>query len=156
MSDPGDDVITHSLPGKSFTDILLLYLSFTSTSTTFHSCHHLNVFEITESLLHSPPLPPSPTSSPLPSPLHHLFPRHLCSNYVQRYTGGSWVRRQTGSSGEWRNVLSPTFTLLLLFLLLPPTPRHKLASCLACVSVSSLVFHACPVQSCLLVLLLLK
>lgn len=126
MSDPGDDVITHSLPGKSFTDILLLYLSFTSTSTTFHSCHHLNVFEITESLLHSPPLPPSPTSSPLPSPLHHLFPRHLCSNYVQRYTGGSWVRRQTGSSGEWRNVLSPTFTLLLLFLLLPPPPGNSL------------------------------
>lgn len=72
------------------------------TSTIFH---HLNVFlksQVTASL--TQPSPPHPIP---PSPL----PLSLLSNYIQHYTGGSWVRRQTRSSGEWCKSCSGPFTI---------------------------------------------
>lgn len=93
-------------------------------------CHHLNVFlKSLESQLHSPPT--SPSQTPYPTTLPPL-PHHLCSNCVQCYTGGSWVRRQTGSSGEWRESCYGPLTLLLLFLLHPPATACLMSAKSAC------------------------
>lgn len=63
--------------------------------------HHLNmVFEVTSHSFTHPPLTSPSHPIPTPSP-PYLLPLSLLSNYIQHYTGGSWVRRQTRSSGEW-------------------------------------------------------
>lgn len=94
-------------------------------------CHHLNMFfliHLSHSFTH-PPSPPHPI--PTPPPLPTFLPPSLLSNYIQRYTGGSWVRRQTGSSGEWWKSCSGPLTLLLLlfFLLHPPATACLMSAC---------------------------
>lgn len=97
-------------------------------------CHHLNMYlsHLSHSFTHPPPPHPNPTPHPTflpPSP-----PSSLLSNYVQRYTGGSWVRRQTGSSGEWCKSCSGPLSLLFLLLLLlhPPATACLLSAMSAC------------------------
>lgn len=106
---------------RSYSQLLSLTLPPPPPLPSPFICHHLNVFlKSLESQLHSPPPPPHPNPPP------HLPPSSLLSNYVQRYTGGSWVRRQTGSSGEWRK--SGPLTLLLFILLLHPSATACLMS----------------------------
>lgn len=94
-----------------------------------HFWSHLN-----HSFTHPPPpypITPSPPSS------HHL---PHCSNYEQCYTGGSWVRRQTRSSGEWFKFCSSLLTLLLLL--------HFLLHLAWCLLPCLLVIFTCFLGSC--------
>lgn len=96
----------------TFTTFTLTHCTVMSSTSNTHrfssSQYGFLKSQVTASLTQpSPPHPirPPPTAPPPPTPLC------LLSNYIQHYTGGSWVRRQTRSSGEWCKSCSGSLTI---------------------------------------------
>ena len=82
------------------------------------------------------------TQASPPHPIPPLPKLSLLSNYIQHYTGGSWVRRQTRSSGEWcKSCSGPLIISSFLWSSSScSTPQLQLACCL-------LVISACLIAS---------
>lgn len=110
----------------------------TFTSITLHLSSCKCLVEVTgvtalltpsSSSPHPSPHPTIPTPTSLPNLYLH---RLLLPNWLQRHAGGSWVRRQARSSGEWREC--PLNLVLLLFLFLLVWPKSSLAPATACLT----------------------
>lgn len=125
------------------------YKKLLTITLTVQYLHHPLLFiisirfwsHVNRSFTHLTPSPPHPKPTPLP------HSHHLLSNYIQHYTGGSWVRRQTWASGEWFKSCFGPLTLLLLLLLSPPSPPPATACWMSACHVCLL--SCCSYLSCL-------